>query len=110
MRDTDLDQRIWGLEKPWFVKRVDLQVVESRVDILLEHAPGVKFPCPKCGRELPFGITPKREPGGMWTPANFRRICMPGFPGLIVPSTGCCKWQSPGRRPGRALPFSWSAS
>jgi hypothetical protein len=30
MQDTDLYQRILGLEKPWFVKSVDLQVAESR--------------------------------------------------------------------------------
>jgi len=53
MWDTDLYQRILGLEKPWFVKSVDLQVAESRVDIWLEHAPGVKWPCPQCRRELP---------------------------------------------------------
>ncbi len=35
MRDTDLYQRILGLGKPWFVKRVDLQVAENRVDIWL---------------------------------------------------------------------------
>ena len=53
MRDTDLYQRILGLEKPWFVKRVDLQVAENRVDIWLEHPGGAKWPCPKCGQELP---------------------------------------------------------
>jgi hypothetical protein len=53
MRDTDLYQRILGLEKPWFVKWVDLQVAESRVDIWLEHPGGAKWPCPKCGQELP---------------------------------------------------------
>ena len=54
MRDTDLYQRILGLEKPWFVKRVDLQVAENRVDIWLEHPGGAKWPCPKCGQELPW--------------------------------------------------------
>jgi transposase len=41
MQDTDLHQQILGLENPWFVKRVDLQVAESRVDIWLDHVPGV---------------------------------------------------------------------
>lgn len=53
MRDTDRYQRILGLEKPWFVKRVDLQVVENRVDIWLEPPGGAKWPCPKCGQDLP---------------------------------------------------------
>jgi transposase len=53
MQDTDLYQRILGLKKPWFVKRVDLQVAESRVDIWLDHAPGVQWACPQCRRKLP---------------------------------------------------------
>jgi len=53
MRDTDLYQRILGLEKPWSIKRVDWQVAENRVDIWLEHPGGAKWPCPKCGQELP---------------------------------------------------------
>jgi transposase len=53
MRDTALYQRIFGLEKPWFVKRMDLQIAENRVDIWLEHRGGAKWPCPKCGQELP---------------------------------------------------------
>ena len=30
MQDTDLYRRILNLEKPWFVKKVDLQVAENR--------------------------------------------------------------------------------
>jgi len=63
MRDTDLYQRILGLEEPWFVKKVDLQVGKSRVDIWFEHAPGVKWPLPQCRRQCPGGITLKRESG-----------------------------------------------
>lgn len=42
MRDIDLYQRIFGLEKPWFVKRADMQVAQNRVDIWLEHFGGAK--------------------------------------------------------------------
>ena len=61
MGDTDLYQQILGLEKPWFVKRVNLQVAESHVDIWLEHTPGVRWPCPKCGQELPCRDHTKEE-------------------------------------------------
>src|SRR5208337_4206591 len=96
MWDTDLYQRILGLEKSWFVKRVDLQVAENRVDIWLEHPGGAKWPCPKCGQELPcrdhaeeralwislLGAAHKDLPpqlGGIWTLANSRPTFMPGF-------------------------------
>lgn len=52
MNDTDLYQRVLGLEEPWFVERVQLSVAPQRVDIFLEHRPGVKWACPHCGKEL----------------------------------------------------------
>ena len=52
MQDTDLYQRVLGLEEPWFVERVELSVEPRRVDIWLEHRPGVKWACPHCAQEL----------------------------------------------------------
>jgi transposase len=52
MQDTDLYRQILGFEKPWFGKRVEVQRAESRVDIWLDHVPGVQWPCPQCRREL----------------------------------------------------------
>lgn len=52
MRDTDLYGQILGLQAPWFVKHVDLDVAKGRVDIWVEHEPGVRWACPQCQREL----------------------------------------------------------
>jgi hypothetical protein len=58
-------------------------------------------------RNCPGGIIRKRRLGA-WTCANFRRICMQGFPGLNTWDMGCCKWQFPGHRSGRGLPSLWN--
>jgi len=52
MKDTDLYFRILGLTEPWFVEAVELDTAEGRVDIRVEHGPGVRWFCPTCGREL----------------------------------------------------------
>lgn len=52
MRDTELYRQILGLEKPWSVSRVDLNVGEQHVDVWVEHEPSVRWPCPECGAEL----------------------------------------------------------
>src|SRR5581483_8194961 len=52
MRDIDLYGQILGLQAPSFVEHVDLDVANVRVDIRLEHDPGVRWPCPQCRREL----------------------------------------------------------
>lgn len=52
MRDTQLYQRILGLEAPWQVKDVELDVDEGRVDIQVEHEANAGWACPACGRAL----------------------------------------------------------
>ena len=52
MRDTELYQRVLGLTEPWSVERVDLDVGGRRVDVWVEHVPGVSWPCPQCQQSL----------------------------------------------------------
>lgn len=48
MLDTELYKKILGLESPWYVSRVELNVADKKVDIWLEHDFGVQWECPKC--------------------------------------------------------------
>ena len=52
MKDTDLYSRILGLIDPWFVADVELDTTGGRVDVHVDHAAGVRWRCPTCGREL----------------------------------------------------------
>ncbi len=52
MRDTELCQRILGLDKPWMVKNVEMNVDDGHVDIWLEHEPSMSWAGPDCGRSL----------------------------------------------------------
>ncbi|MGB5920827.1 MAG: ISL3 family transposase [Syntrophobacteria bacterium] len=51
MRDTDLYRHLLGVEDPWFVSEVQLDVKEQRVDVWIEHPKGLQWPCPECGAE-----------------------------------------------------------
>ena len=48
MRDTSFYEQILGLEKPWGVDRVKLDVEAQRVDLWLEHQRGARWKCPEC--------------------------------------------------------------
>ena len=52
MRDIELYQQILGLEEPWRVQEVELDIDAGRVDIQVEHPEGLKWKCPHCEREL----------------------------------------------------------
>ncbi|MEJ7602555.1 MAG: transposase family protein [Kofleriaceae bacterium] len=48
MRDTDLYRQLLGLEKPWTVDRVELDVKQQRVDVWAKHDKQKTWPCPEC--------------------------------------------------------------
>lgn len=52
MRDVELYRYLLGLEAPWTVRSVELNVKEQRVDIWVGHAAENRWPCPECGTEL----------------------------------------------------------
>jgi transposase len=54
MRDTELYRRLLGLEPPWTVARVELDVKQRRVDVYAEHTKRKTWPCPEC--DAPCGL------------------------------------------------------
>ena len=52
LQGAELFRKILGVEPPWSVVRVDHNVKEQRIDVGLEHADVVTFPCPQCGKKL----------------------------------------------------------
>lgn len=54
MDDKRLYQQILGLTDPWFVQRVELDIKAQRVEVFVEHAAGVRWPCPRCGKPCPL--------------------------------------------------------
>ena len=54
MRDIELYRHLLGLEQPWTVTKVALDVKEQRVDVWVDHAEGLKWPCPACACKLPL--------------------------------------------------------
>jgi transposase len=49
MEDRELYRRILGLEKPWTVTAVNLQLPLGEVHIYVEHEDLPAWPCPECG-------------------------------------------------------------
>ena len=42
-----------GLEKPWYVNRIEFDPDEGLIDLYLDFKRGSKFGCPGCGKETP---------------------------------------------------------
>lgn len=49
MKDTELYRYLLGIEQPWTVERVVLDLEQQRVDVWTTHKEGVHWPCAECG-------------------------------------------------------------
>ncbi len=52
MRDKELYSRILGIEKPWHVKEVELELEKGKVTVILEYSKDA-LRCPECGKVSP---------------------------------------------------------
>jgi transposase len=48
MESKELYQCLLGLNQPWTVERVELDMAKLRVDVYVEHPKGACFACPEC--------------------------------------------------------------
>ena len=51
MESKELYRHLLGINEPWTVDRVDLDMTRGQVDVYVGHAKGVRFACPECGQE-----------------------------------------------------------
>jgi transposase len=62
MQDHQLYQRILGIEGPWQVERVDLQLKEGEVHVYLAHEDNREWACAECGVLCPlYDHQPERQ-------------------------------------------------
>ena len=54
MQDTALYQYLLGLQSPWTVSRVSLDINGQRVDVWAEHQEDAAWACPHCTKTLPL--------------------------------------------------------
>ena len=54
MQDTALYQYLLGLQSPWTVSRVNLDIKGQRVDVWAEHPEDATWACPRCTKTLPL--------------------------------------------------------
>ena len=54
MQDRELYRQILGIEAPWLVERVELELAKGEVHVYLEHEEIESWPCPACGGKCPL--------------------------------------------------------
>lgn len=54
MQDTALYQYLLGLQSPWTVSRVAMDVQGQRIDVWADHPNDASWTCPQCAKVLPL--------------------------------------------------------
>ncbi len=52
MEGKELHQHVLGLDTPWSVRDVNLDLELQQIDIYVGHPSGTKFCCPECAQAL----------------------------------------------------------
>jgi len=50
MQDRELYRQILGIQSPWFVERVELELEAGELRVDLDHEFGIEWPCAECGQ------------------------------------------------------------
>lgn len=51
MESKELYRHLLGINEPWTVERVELDMTQGRVDVFVGHTKGERFACSECGQE-----------------------------------------------------------
>jgi len=81
MGDPELYQNLLGVEYPWRVESVRMNVEKQRVDVTVGHPSKILFPVRYVAWRLRFLTLSKKGFGDTWTADRFLPTSMPGFPG-----------------------------
>lgn len=50
MKDTELYSKILGIDDPWYVDHVEIDIPEQTIRVFLEHDEKASWDCPECGK------------------------------------------------------------
>jgi transposase len=88
MQDHQLYEQILGIQSPWFVERVELQLEEGEVQVHLAHRSNASWTCPACGRECPLH---DHAPQRIWRhldTCQYRTLLSAATPRVACPEHG----------------------
>ena len=102
MQDCELYAQILGIEKPWSVDRVDLNLEEGEVYVHLTHQEDGLWPCPECGQRCSLH---DHEPVRSWRhldTCQYRTLVYAAVPRTKCPEHGVrtvnVPWAAPNSR------------
>jgi transposase len=99
MRDTDLYSQIFGIQSPWKVADVELNMAAGEVSVFVEQEPGALLTCPKCGIVSP-GYDKRRRKWRHLDTCQYKTLLIVDLPRIECPEHGVLTVKVPWGEPG----------
>jgi transposase len=102
MKDKDLYAKILGIESPWTVSDVKLDLANGMVEVFIERSEGGRAPCPECGKPCPGYDTKERRWRHLDT-CQFQTILVAQVPRVKCDEHGVHQIKVPWAEPGSSF-------
>jgi transposase len=100
MEQTEFYERLLGLEKPWDVSEVKLDVGGGQVEVFLEHDDGHSWCCPGCGDLAPVYDHAAQRTWRHLDTCQLRTLLKARLPRVECPACGVRQVEAPWAEPG----------
>ncbi len=99
MRDKELYRQILGIQTPWEVSEIELDIKAGEVKVYVEQKPGAKQTCPKCRARCP-GYDKRRRQWRHLDTCQLKTILVADLPRIQCAKHGVVSVHVPWAEPG----------
>jgi transposase len=108
MRDKELYRRILGIQTPWEVSGIELDLKAGEVKVYVEQKPGVKRRCPQCGVSCP-GYDKRRRQWRHLDTCQLKTLLVAELPRVQCVEHGVVSVRVPWAEPGSGFTALYEA-
>ncbi len=108
MRDKELYTQILGIQAPWEVSDIELDLKAGEVKVYVEQKPGTKQACPKCGASCP-GYDKRRRQWRHLDTCQLKTLLVADLPRVECAEHGVVSVHVPWSEPGSGFTALYEA-
>ncbi len=108
MRDKELYTQILGIQAPWEVSDIELDLKAGEVKVYVEQKPGTKQSCPKCGASCP-GYDKRRRQWRHLDTCQLKTLLVADLPRVQCAEHGVVSVHVPWSEPGSGFTALYEA-
>jgi transposase len=99
MKDTELYRKILGIDDPWYVKSIEIDVPEQTIRVFLEHDQSATWNCPECDKIVTLYDHREQREWRHLDSCQFKTLLTASLPRIDCPEHGILTVKTPWSTP-----------